>query len=802
MTKLATRPIHRAGLTGGVLEGQEPDLTDRQDGVQTLASGVNLDHQTGGRLGIPGGSKVQRTLALHAIDTVLGVWPFSPCGMIVMAHDSTGHKTYAYALTDDGEFALPVGTETETGSIVDVVWDTTGPHRPDAVELFERLYIVDATISNREALIVLEITGGALVASKPAGYDFNQDSTPGVLKPYCCEAYNGHLFIFGTDSEAVTTAPAYGRHSFLGIEPGQATGFDKDAYNIFGATGQWVRAAKAGNSVLLVAKDNELYRVSGSGRGVPGWQFAVQPVDNSLGFGCSNPYALCHVNGYWYGLGTAGPWRSDGQTVQSLLPPRTQSWAQVDQLEVAQVVVDPDRRCVLFGFHLATEPTLPDYPFVYWRWHVDDEVWAPNRRFKSTRAFPMIRAIPQTAGAGPSTIPSGLTQSRSYGNMAYRSIDGYFAPGDLTAMTEVWMRSGTNPSVLTRTLDAGVSRFSISVQEIAPFITVGATAALVKVRQVKAGVYTDFTAETEMFTRLRPPFVTVGPRSLIAAMQADVTNTNPIPVDVVFRAADGVPEYDSLDETATLTVHGLSGEACISPPAADFAADWEAWVEHTDWPAPFDVSDVRHSYSYAGVCTGSADYPPRPTQDFYSTAEVMAATSISLEFRFCYPVNNFRVEYRLVGAGSYTVWSTETQTGAVYEHRRVTITGLTANSRYEVRLNNVSVGRASLPTTMYTKLGSPTLTANTNGSMGLPSVQLVLTAPYASASVQVYNARETHAELLTGIGTSPSTTTRTWGSDGVADVFYARVYNSLWPEPYRYSDAVSDGITDPATIGT
>lgn len=794
MTRLVgARTRHQTGLTGGLFEDSDPDLVARSDGDSALSLAKNFIHGEGGRLQVRGGSTVQLSFEENAISSVLGLWPFSPTGAILIAHSETNQKHYAYALTDTAEFALPVNAPTETGSVVELGWATAAPHRPVAVELFERMYVTDALESNRESLVVLAIVAGELTATIPDDYDLDGNSTPGEIKPYGAAVYNGHLFIWGTDSEGAVTAPHMLRHSFLGIEPGQANGFDKDAYAIIGAQGQWLRAGEPGNSILLMAKDNELYRISGSGAAVAGWQFSIQPVANTRGFGCSNPNALTHVNGWWYGVGQAGPFRTDGQSIQDLGAPRWPSWLKVDHLEVAQVAFDPDRSAVLFGFHLVGEPDLPIAPYVLWQFDTAREVWGPDLRYKSGRAFAMVRAIPRSSGSGPSTVPTLLAQSTAYGNMAFETVSGIFAAGDPTASTEVWVRGETGASTLSTTLAPGVQRFTIPRP--------AASKCFVRVRHSKEGVYTDFSEEIAMYTRLLAPDLTIGPRALLGTMQADLYHYSD-GADLVFESWDGTPSNSyPARATGALSIYGLSNEACIVPAPSDCAQDWLAYCQRVEWPIGFQVSDITHCFSWGLFCNPSSGVlsPPRPTQVL--ERGFMATDRVTIRFRGMYYPLAYRVQYRLLGSSPWLDW-TDVYAGPDFPSFDVTITGLAASARYEVRLLNPQVASASAAITCYTLLEPPTMTVASNGSPGTPTLDFTVSAPYDDAEVQLYDERETTAEVLTDIDTTPSVVTRSYGVCGQPGTWYARVRNTLWPEPFQFSEAVSDTVDDPCTVGT
>src|SRR5207247_420385 len=111
---------------------------------------------------------------------------------------------------------------------------------------------------------------------------------------------------YGDEETAGGDRPETVRHSYLGKAPDASDGFDKDAYELVGAKGDRVTAMRKGRGLLLCAKPNELYRISGFGRAYPGWQYATEGVHNTAGFGVENPLALDHAAGCWYGVGRQG----------------------------------------------------------------------------------------------------------------------------------------------------------------------------------------------------------------------------------------------------------------------------------------------------------------------------------------------------------------------------------------------------------------------------------------------------------------------------------------------------------------
>jgi hypothetical protein len=446
--RLRGRTLHVAGWTGPLVEDAEPDLVD---GLGAVDDGLNWMARDGAKRIIRGGSASVLSLAAVSgqnISDVLGLWPWTPTGAFALAHAVTGSKHYGYALTDTPAFALPVGAATEADSRLDLGWNSATPARPHAVELFEKLYIVDATeATTRQGMLSVSLSGGVLAVSTPT-YDLdNSGGSPGALKGFAAEVYNGVLFVSGYDNETAAnsgTAPHLLRHSLLGTDPASASGFHPDAYAIIGAKGQWIRALRAGRTSLLVAKEHELYKVYGQGRALGGWQYQIQQVNQTLGVGCTNPYALDHAFGMWYGIGRSGPWRSDGETVELLRAGRDRSWSKVDKLHLAQVRFYPERRQMVFAVYITGQPTYAVAPFEYWTWDMARDQWDVNQRYK--RSFHMVNPVVQGATSAPSGIPGVPVQDFTYSAnvMGLHNLttivwgEFSFNAADLTAETEVW----------------------------------------------------------------------------------------------------------------------------------------------------------------------------------------------------------------------------------------------------------------------------------------------------------------------------------------------------------------------------
>lgn len=768
-----------------------------------LEDGRNLVPIANGKLAVRGGSSVAAQLAHDAISDVLGLWPFSPTGALLIAHSATNAKHYAYALTDTLGFALPNLNATELGSRVELGdgWATAAPGRPNGAELFEKLYIGDANDTNRRPQVALSVAGGALVATTTS-YDL--DGTPGneaPMRPYCIEAFASVIFAFGYDSESGGIAPALGRHSFLGIDPVDPTGFDKDAYNTFGAQGQTVRAAKAGNTILLAAKENELYRITGAGRGLPGWQFSFQPLNDSEGRGCSSADALAHVDGNWYGAGRAGPFITDGTSVVDIQPPRRRSWASVDLLSAAWVRPHPDRQTVLFGFHVSGDSSRPAKPFELWQWDLVRETWAPSWRFP--RSFHVIAAIATGASAGPSDIPAGAVQSLDFGEFEFTAVSGTFNAGDLSATTEVWGRQADSPSVLKATLPPGVQRYRADADT--------SRALFVKLRHVKGSAVGEFSGEVPHYTRLLAPQVAVGTPSNDGLVRADYL----IYVDqsdLLAEDSSGFSEEIDAQPAGFVTEFDLPNDACYVDVPPDQGALYWAQTQRTDWPEDHTLSAIAECHTLAHKCAGDiSTLAPDPRQRLEQGG--MDDTTMAVTFFPSREGTEFRVQYRVhdgTDASLANDWqdgpsmtTPVAASGVALGLTELQLTGLQPSTRYDVRVLNVASGIGSFsPRIMFTRLGVPTINgASTAGTAGVPSVFITITPTAAGHDLFIYNAIGSFTALHGGV-TGQASYHSGFGVCGAPDRYLVRTRDANWPDGYDFSLAATVDIDDPCAVGT
>ncbi len=214
---------------------------------------------------------------------------------------------------------------------------------------------------------------------------------------------------------------------------------------MIGSKGQRITALRKGRGILLIAKENEFHRVSGFGRAFAGWQYQVEPLENTQGLGIANPKALTFAEGFWWGIGAQGPLRTDGVTVESIVGPRRPSWRGIDNVADSWVAYHPERRLMLFGLHPteAASGRSATYPWVVWAWDIQRSVWQPNHKYGAdlfhASAITTTTGSSSGASGGPSAAPSSPSTSAE-------TVSGYQANwtnGDTTAQTEFWEKEGS-----------------------------------------------------------------------------------------------------------------------------------------------------------------------------------------------------------------------------------------------------------------------------------------------------------------------------------------------------------------------
>lgn len=585
MTLVRARPRPVPSWAVGLVEQADADIAP----LGSIESGENFVPVPGGGLRTRGGSRILITLldgSSNAVAHVPLVWPFTPTGMIAIGWSDALNKHYAYRLTANGavfETDMATSRHDLTGMAAGAWNNGTVPARPVAAELWEKLFVCDATTTYASRNTFFSIVSAGTLVERT--FAFGAGSVQ-AIRPYCLEEYNGVLFIagYGTEDSNDADRPEMVRHSFLGKSPDASDGFDPFAFNLFGAKGQRVTAMRKGKGLLLVAKDNELYRVSGFGRAYPGWQYTIENVDNTAGLGVSNPHALCYAEvdgtGYWYGVGKTGPFRTDGFATENLVGPRQQSWRGINQTEYAWVTFHPDKRVILFGLHpsQATSGRSTTYPWKPWVWDIDRSVWTTDWPFTGLDIF-MAVAVP----AGTIANPAGPPTSPATATITTTGFTANWTTGDAGAETEVWMRVGAFPYTLAYVIAAGTNTKAVTG------LTNHRTYQW-KVRHRIGSVYTDFATEQTVQTLMAAPTIdaAISTRAGIAGAILDITvtvaasDTTTLEVE---ESADGMSGWSVISSTVVAqgtqhiyagtcgqSVRAISRDAAWTPDASDYSS--------------------------------------------------------------------------------------------------------------------------------------------------------------------------------------------------------------------------------------
>ena len=798
-----------AGWTGGIREATEPVYGTRDGGV-ALRAGENAWHENG-QLERRGGTRDAASYTTGRL--LVGVTPFSQTGLIAITHDGSTHRAHAHAA--DGVFALPTaltGTEADSTASLGSGWNGASAGTPVGAELFEAVYLADdSPIASRRPIQKVALSGGSLVATTPT---YALGAGPAAAAKFAgVEVFASVVFGWGYGSEDNPDEPHTMRHSFLGRDPAAADGFDPDAYATIGAQGQPVRAAKAGQGVLLVAKEAELYRISGSGSALPGWQFSIQQVDASLGAGCVNARSLVYAEGWWYGLGRDGPWRCDGARVEVLRSNRGSSWRGVSSLESAFVVHHPRRRAVLFGLEESASTLSGSGASVLWAWDLEENCWGPNHRLPSR-----IRAAAAIAPSGVvvPTTPSAVSQVLELGAFRETSVQLRWVNGLPNQPTEVWASTSATGNQLVATVGAG----------IAGAVLTGLTAGTeysITLRHVGA-IETPFTNAVSVYTRVNAPRLAMAYRALdgtlhayqitadVAGRSGYVLTTNA----VNFPFEDDLPNLPQGATRRSRATYPLPTTEVIIRPDGLGIAWWvplkaDAYLYRPDWPDA--VADSIGVTANARVpfdgnllaSNGPVLFAPVPTQVL--DANAWQETSITVQLTpYTGRQGTVDLEYRKFGTSTWTLATTRTVNASTppFTH---TVTGLEAGERYEfrTRLNTTDNAIQSLELfpypLMFTAVPVPTATIATAGS-GTPVTNVTVTPPGGKAGydVHVANASGSFDALYTGVASTATTYQSTAGTCGRADRYVVRARRPEWPAGLEWSAAVVLDIVNPCVI--
>jgi len=570
LTRLNTSPLVVDGWVRGFVEDADVDALP----LGAVSDAENFIPLPAGQLAVRGGSRVMLTLkddqgTPAEVDHVCTLVPFTPIGAVAIGWSNARDRVYAWKLTADIAFATgnEANDRTDLSAAPSTFWNNaSAPPRPVVVEMFEKLFLCDAVIAmsganQRNSLLSLDkSTGAPGVVLQPA-FAFGAGAAQ-RLRPYCLEEYNNVLFIagYGTEDAGDEDRPEQVRHSFLGTSPDAANGFDKDAWILLGAKGQRVTGLRKGRGLLIAAKPNELYRITGFGAALPGWRFQVEMIHNTDGVGVANPLALVHAAGYWYGIGKQGPFRTDGFEVQSLVGPRQRGWRSIDNLLSAFVTHHPEREQVLFGVHPEGQVPSASFPGVLWAWDLTRSLWAPNWRVLgasgAATAFFHAGAISSDTPRGPSGAPH--TPSTTLITTTTYRANWVNADTSNGVEQEFWERLDSSSGEWT--LIAVVATSAVLYDRLSRQPHTG---YLWKVRHRKNGVFSAFTAEQLVRTLILPPTMTVLSVSTQQPLSQiiGVVNDNPGKLDIIVeRSING-----GVDWAVFLTIVNMSkGKATVA----------------------------------------------------------------------------------------------------------------------------------------------------------------------------------------------------------------------------------------------
>lgn len=432
---------------------------------------------------------------------------YSPTGALAIAFGSSKH----WAILASADFSS-VSQRVDLTNDADADWTTSG--RPIAVEMFEKLYIADATkaFADRHEFVTVTSAG---VLNVPK-YDFIDDTTQLTIKPYTIEEFKSVLFLAGGLDSGDVEDSAILWHSMLALDPdtedadATAAGIHLDNWAIIGAKNVEITALKAGRDAMLVGKRNKLFRITGDPIAEGGWQFAIEGVDSNTGFGPSNAYALTYANGWWYGIGDAGPFRTNGfDVVDAIVTLRQDSWDEfVGDIDLAWVVPHPSRQLILFGIPGASSAD----PQIVWVWDTVRERWFGDWDFGVTLKH-IAPIVNRSATPGPgATAPIVVI-----GTETETGIPITVTLGDSSASTEIWIRERSDEGMgidgtwyLTKVLGVGTTTFTIVDKGKAgqTAITVdGYRHFEVRARHNKQDITGDYSATVDAFTLLPDPTI-------------------------------------------------------------------------------------------------------------------------------------------------------------------------------------------------------------------------------------------------------------------------------------------------------
>lgn len=616
-----------------IIEDAEPAEGYKRVGFSLVPYGVmdscvNFVKTTAGRTAVRGGSQV--ALTLPTTTEVLAIQRYSQDGVAIVGYNSAAGGSHAISLR-----SADLSTQVASTSLG---W-TGSPARAHMVELFEKIYVADATpgIGNRKQLVSVNASGTVTPVTANLG------GASEAVRPFCIATYSSVLFASGFDTGQVD-APAKLWASFLGQSPDVAPpdNFDPNAWIIIGAQGEYITAMVPGQSVLLIAKEAELYQLTGAGQANPGWQYAVQPVENSDYLGVKWPGGLCYAEGYWYGVSEAGPWRYDGsKPPEVLVRARLRSWGGVTSISQAVVRYDPTRRAVMFGLITGTDTAIRNI----WLYDIDQEGWVGDWRLPV--AVNDCFAIAESGLAAPSGPPTGLAINDSAATLT--SISGSLGSTDITSSTEVWVDSGAG-YVKNQTLNPNVLSFTVAG-------LASNLAGNIKLRYVKNGIASAFGASAPFHTRLSPPLLSATTTGQTTATVRVTQQSNLSTINLTRNAGLIKTWASQPNGQVTLNDTGLTASTTYL---------YSATVTRADWPSVINTSTaVTAQITTSGSGGGGGGTIATPGAPSFVDASA-TLTSVSATFTpgdatletevWCNRGSGFALDQTLgAGVGSFTI---------------------------------------------------------------------------------------------------------------------------------------------------
>ena len=360
---------------------------------------------------------------------------------------------------------------------------------------------------------------------------------------------------------------------------------------------------------MLVCKEDEMYRVFGDPLADVGWQFGIEALDFGVGYGCANPLAITYFNGFWYGIGESGPWRTDGQQIENLADRRRDSWDAFDgNIGLAWVSPHPERQCIAYG--------IPDNaggkPDTIWLWDVLRQQWMGDwvLGVNVSYAAPVV-SVENVGPAGVPTIAAATGTDETSWTVNWTN-------GDASASTEVWVRergdvgNGSDGAwVLAGTASPGATSLPITGK-------LGWRHYQCRARHEKQGVKSAFSANDEVYTDPVAP-------GWIAAAGDDATNRVRLTIVQNSKLGDIQVQRRTVDSGCGTpgSWADIGDSPYVNEPLGDFTKydtsavcdqyyQYQARVNDTSWPGATDVSAYVQAGAPGPTCAHACNNQQAP----------------------------------------------------------------------------------------------------------------------------------------------------------------------------------------------